>query len=172
MTDEDVAALIELHGEKQVVAMVLLVAYANFHDRMTLAFGLEPETDAPPPVDVRFTRPPPPAAPRPAPMPMRLKAMTTAVAARDRQDDAEWLALDYGRLQQELERQRDRRPRIKLPTGDAGVIQWGLVCQSYQPELAAAWSACAKAFGDEADQDPIFESTLFWVVARSLRCFY
>jgi len=51
-------------------------------------------------------------------------------------------------------------------------IKWSLVCMGYQPELAAAWSACTKAFGEEAKQDRVFEESLFWVVTRSLQCFY
>ena len=51
-------------------------------------------------------------------------------------------------------------------------IRWSLVTMGYQPELAAAWSACTRAFGQEAKQDRVFEESLFWVVTRSLRCFY
>jgi hypothetical protein len=42
----------------------------------------------------------------------------------------------------------------------------------YQPELATGWSACTRAFGDEAKQDRVFEESLFWVVTRSITCFY
>jgi hypothetical protein len=45
-------------------------------------------------------------------------------------------------------------------------------CIGYQPELAAAWSACTRAFGREANQDRVFEESLFWVVTRTLQCFY
>jgi hypothetical protein len=86
--------------------------------------------------------------------------------------DPEWAALDYGGIQREMEKQRLRQPRIKLPSKDAGASQWGLVCQTYQPELAGAWSACTRAFGNEAQQDPLLEEGLFWVVTRSLHCFY
>ena len=51
-------------------------------------------------------------------------------------------------------------------------IRWSLVCSGYQPELAAGWSACTRAFGEEAKQDRVFEESLFWVVTRSLQCFY
>jgi hypothetical protein len=46
------------------------------------------------------------------------------------------------------------------------------VCRTYQPELAAAWSAVSQAFDAEADQDPVFQASLFWVVTRAVRCFY
>ena len=42
----------------------------------------------------------------------------------------------------------------------------------YQPELAAAWGNCTRAFAQEARQDRVFEESLFWVVTRSLECFY
>jgi hypothetical protein len=68
--------------------------------------------------------------------------------------------------------QRCRVPRLALPGSAPGVNRWGLVGQIYQPELATAWSACAQAFGEESDQDPIFEQSLFWIVTRTKQCFY
>ena len=58
-----------------------------------------------------------------------------------------------------LAKQRCRLPRIRLPESDPGVNRWGLVGQTYQPELATAWSACTQAFGEESDQDPVFEQS-------------
>ena len=52
------------------------------------------------------------------------------------------------------------------------INRWGLVGQTYQPELAAGWTACTQAFGEEADQDPVFEQSVFWVVTRTIHCFY
>jgi hypothetical protein len=171
ITDAEVAHLIETHGEKQVVALVLLVAYANFQDRLTLSLDLSPEADGLfSPVEVRFARAPLGAS-RAGP-PHRPPAGTAAAPAVQRVADPEWLALDSSRLQLEIARQRVRRPRIRVPGDDPLAIQWGLVCQTYQPELAAAWSACTHAFGDEANQDRVFEETLFWVVTRTVGCFY
>jgi hypothetical protein len=51
-------------------------------------------------------------------------------------------------------------------------IRWSLVCMGYQPQLAAGWSACTRHFGQESKQDRLFEESLFWVVTRSLQCFY
>jgi hypothetical protein len=101
-------------------------------------------------------------------------------------DDPEWTGLDFARLQQAMEGQRARAPRIPVPSWDdvrkhlpAGYpkdrplrIRWSLVCLGYQPELAAAWSACTRAFAQEARQDRLFEESLFWVITRSLHCFY
>ena len=41
-----------------------------------------------------------------------------------------------------------------------------------RPSLALAWSACTRAFGEEAKQDRVFEESLFWVVTRQIHCFY
>jgi hypothetical protein len=51
-------------------------------------------------------------------------------------------------------------------------IIWTLVCGGYQPELANAWGQCTSAFRAEAKQDRVFEECLFWVVTRSIDCFY
>ena len=51
-------------------------------------------------------------------------------------------------------------------------IRWSLVTMGYQPEMAAAWSACTRAFGQEAKQDRVFEESLFWIVTRTIHCFY
>jgi alkylhydroperoxidase family enzyme len=171
ITDDEVSCLIEWYGEKQVVAMVLLVAYANFQDRLVLALDLPLEAGGPlMPLNVRFARLPSGAG-RAGP-PRRQPAGATGVAAAGPTGDAEWRVLDFGRLQRELEKQRVRKPRIKLPADDPGGIHWGLVCHGYQPDLAAAWAACTQAFGDEANQDRVFEDSLFWVVSRALQCFY
>jgi hypothetical protein len=86
--------------------------------------------------------------------------------------DPEWLELDFPGLQKEIARQRTRQPRIRVPAEGPLGIGWGAVCRTHQPELAAAWSACTRAFSEEADLDRVFGGTLFWVVARAVRCFY
>ena len=60
------------------------------------------------------------------------------------------------------------RARPKAPIR----IKWSLVCVGYQPRLALAWSACMRSFGEEAKQDRVFEESLFWVVTRTIHCFY
>ena len=40
VTDDEFAALVKHHGEKTVVAMVQLMAYANFQDRVVLCLGV------------------------------------------------------------------------------------------------------------------------------------
>jgi hypothetical protein len=186
VTDEEVARLIAHFGDKQVVGMVLLLAYANFQDRLVLHLGVGAEEDGPlPPLAVRF----------------RQEKTATAVAARSAPktprgggpaallqlaDPREWARLDYGQLQERLERQRQRAPRIRVPSWDElrqqGTperpdrsplrIRWSLVCQGYQPALAGPWFKCLRTFAEEAAQDRVFEEGLFWVITRRLHCFY
>jgi len=170
VTDAEVAQLISWYGERQVVAMVLLTAYASFQDRLILALGLALDSGEPlPAVDVRFVRTPLGAS-RSAPP--RKQPQRTAAASASRPADAEWLELDFDGIQKQLAGERKRSCRIALSGDNPEAPRWGLVCRTYQPELADAWSACAHAFGDEANQDPLFEENVFWIVTRTVRCFY
>src|SRR5690606_8301982 len=55
VTDAEVAALIDAYGEEKFVAMVQMLAYANFQDRLLLSLGLEVEPEGPlPPLAVRL----------------------------------------------------------------------------------------------------------------------
>jgi alkylhydroperoxidase family enzyme len=185
VTDAEMAQLMGQYGNQQVVAMVLLLAYANFQDRLILALGLPPEAGEPlPPQEIRFTRKAPEANPSVAAR--RRPVEATPAPNGDSVSDPEWHALDFGQLQVEMAAQRERQPRILVPSWEevrkhypSGSqpprplrIRWSLVCMGYQPELAAAWSACTRAFGREANQDRVFEESLFWVVTRTLQCFY
>jgi alkylhydroperoxidase family enzyme len=201
VTDADIARLVELYGEKQVVAMVLVASYANFQDRLFLALGIPLEPDGPlPPVKVRFRQPAPlakksepgkdspapkavekprrklsPPAPNPPPVPSRL-------------DDPEWAAFPFATLRERVQHQIAHRPgRVRIPDWETvranlpdGVprpekpvrIIWSLVTLGYQPRLSAAWSAGLRAFRQECDLDAVFHESMFWVVTRSLQCFY
>jgi alkylhydroperoxidase family enzyme len=182
VTDAEVQRLRTLYGDAAVVAMVQLLAYANFQDRLVLTLGLAPERGGPlPPLAVRF------AAKQPAPPVPPRKPPAKGPAGPVQAPGADWAKLDFDYLQKQMEGQRARAPRIPvpaweevrkhLPPGSPAPksplrIRWSLVCSGYQPELAAAWSACTRAFAAEAKQDRVFEESLFWVVTRSLQCFY
>jgi alkylhydroperoxidase family enzyme len=171
VTDAEVEQLVSLHGQRQTVAIVLLLAYASFQDRMILALGLALEEDGPlPPLEVRFARLPlgasRAAAPRPQPR---------VEPAASREDLPPWSLSrpdDAGRIPELLAEQRSRRCRIALPDANPETPRWGLVCRTYQPELTDAWAACTRAFGDEANQDPLFEQLVFWLVTHDIGCFY
>jgi alkylhydroperoxidase family enzyme len=181
VTDEEVARLLKHHGEKQVVALVLLLAYANFQDRLVLYLGLHGQEGATlPPLEVRFREEKKSPATK-EPWPNRAAAAGPSGAV-----DPERVSLTFEKLQEQMESQRGRRPRIRVPSweelrkqgtparpdGAPLRIRWSLVCQGYQPALAGPWFKCLRTFADEAAQDRVFEESLFWVVTRSLRCFY
>lgn len=184
VTDEEVAELLRSYGPEQVTAMVLLLAHANFQDRLLLALDVPIERDGPlPPPDVRFVR-----GEEPPPVPPRVKPeVVNAPTPPERIDDEEWLTLDFDDLQARLRNQRARPGRVRVPSWEeveavlppeyprpkAPIkIQWSLVCMGYQPELAAAWSATTRAYGEEAKPDRVFDESLFWVVTRTIHCFY
>jgi alkylhydroperoxidase family enzyme len=184
VTDAEMAQLLGHYGNKQVVAMVLLLAYANFQDRLILSLGLPLEAGGPlVPQEIRFPRK---SADAIATLPRSGPGSSTPSAADTLVRDLDWTDLDFGVLQEEMEKQRDRQPRILVPRWQdvreqypAAFrptkplrIKWSLVCMGYQPELALAWSACTRAFAREANQDRVFEETLFWVITRTLHCFY
>ncbi len=177
--DEEVEELVRVHGEANVVAMVLLLAYANFQDRLVASLGVELEPA--PPLQVRFDRAAFEMKPQPRVSPTEAVNEHGSIF-----EEAEWKELAFADLQRSLSAQKDRPGRVRIPSW-AEVervirpevkppqplrIQWSLVCHGYQPDLAAGWIGCTRAFGVESEQDRVFEESLFWVVTRSLRCFY
>jgi hypothetical protein len=172
-------------GRKQLVALVQLLAYANFQDRLLLTLGVSQEPGGPLPAQrFRFAAPKETA---PTPRSAQADAQSEPTASEPgRVTDPEWQALNFDELQRRMEGQRARQGRIPVPTweemhkasprtypADRRLrIRWSLACLWYQPELATAWGACMRAFAQEARQDRVFEESLFWVVTRSLNCFY
>jgi alkylhydroperoxidase family enzyme len=120
-TDAEVAALVEAFGEAKVVAIVLQIAYSNFLYRMALALGLPVEAGGPlPPIDVQFAKPAHDTvigsevvpAPRPVPVP----SATASAEPNLKLTDPEWSRIRFEDLQHKLEVQRDRKPRVSIPT--------------------------------------------------------
>jgi alkylhydroperoxidase family enzyme len=181
VTDSEVKTLIRHHGEKNVVAMVLLLAHANFQDRLILSLGLQASVPEPlEPVHVTFQHN------IPIPHWPRKEPTGTAAAKSGSPVDSDWLAVDFATLKKRMEAQKARQPRIKVPSWDEVLqaapgrglpkkplgILWSRVCLGYQPELAMGWSACTRAFQEESHLDRVLEESIFWVVTRSLECFY
>lgn len=181
--DEEVLALRQKYGDAKVVAMVQLLAYASFQDRLLLTLGLNVEEGGPlPPLAIEFQKPWSGGAEAPE----RVVPKSANGSKPSLAGDPEWSKVDYSSLQKLVADQRARQPRIPVPTFDSVKkylpptfpkghelkIRWSLVCLGYQPELASAWSLCTRSFGEESQQDRVFEESLFWVVTRSLQCFY
>lgn len=185
LTDDEVASVRDLLGEADLVALVLLVAHANFQDRLLLALGAEVEAGGPlPPLEARFANVGKDAGPI---VPERvLPEAAAAPVVPERVDDPEWRSLDFPALKHSMQTQRVRGGRIRVPTWEEVTdtfpeeqrpqhpvrIRWTLVCRGYQPELAAGWSACLRTFAEESRQDRVFEESVFWVITRTLHCFY
>jgi alkylhydroperoxidase family enzyme len=183
-SDAEVSRLLAWYGEEKVTAMVLLLAHANFQDRLLLALGspIEPGGPMPPlkmSMDPNADPPPVPPRKRPEGRPVPEEPV--------RVDDPFWLSMEFDDLQGKLTEQRERPSRIRVPTFEEVLrrmppeiprperpirIRWTLVTMGYQAELATAWSNTTKAFREESKQDRIFEESLFWIVTRTIHCFY
>jgi alkylhydroperoxidase family enzyme len=177
VTDDQMALLRRDLGEPKLVALVQLVAFGNFQDRLLLSLGV-PAEEPRPPTGVRFQRPwdggsTPPRPPFPEP--------TSGVA--ERVADPQWRSIDFASLKRQMEGQKEREPRVSVPRfedvqknfpeGAKPVrIKWSLVCWGHSPTLAAPWTAGLRTFAEESKQDRVFEECLFWVVTRELQCFY
>jgi alkylhydroperoxidase family enzyme len=187
VTDAEFAALLEAHGEKRVVAMVLLLAYANFQDRLLLCLGSPLESGGPGrPLEVTFA--PGVLTTRPGPKPPgQSRPLTKAVGTDLIDDDPDWTAISYEDLQARLESQRRRPTRIRVPSWDEvrrglppeeaatlkpSRVLWTLVTLGYQPELAIAWKTCMSTFLSEMKIDLTFEEGIFWVTTRAIECSY
>jgi alkylhydroperoxidase family enzyme len=186
VSDEEMQVLVAEFGEPAVVAMVLQLAYANFQDRLLMALGVPLEQEGPlAPLEVLFASPRPDQKPQPAERPALPETPPSEAPAKP--VDAEWNALNFTQLQDLMEAQRARQSRITVPLWEDVrgnlepgsynpdrqlKIKWSLVVLGNQPRLGTAWLNCLRTFGREANQDHIFEETMFWVITRSLQCFY
>lgn len=194
VTDEQFAHVLKEFGEEQTVAIVLLTAGANFQDRLFLTLGVpdEPDQRTIAPIAIAFDADVdeaslPEAPPR--------KPLDESLAHDNVETPGlEWTKRPLDDLKAMMELQKEKPPRIRVPTHEEfaaktakfqpksaaakkknsrGVrVVWSLVCAGYQPELAAAWGRCTSAFRRDAKQDRVFEESLFWVVTRSIDCFY
>lgn len=193
VSDEQVARLVDLYGEKQVVAIVLVAAFANFQDRLLLSLGANVEENGPlPPLKVRLSKPSPPNSSAKAnkgkPKHNDCRPADNPPSLPEKLDDPEWAALSFDTLREHLTQQIARRRarvhipdweivrdglRNSVPKPDKPIrIQWSLLTYGYQPRLTAAWFAGLQAFKQESDLDMVFHESMFWIVTRSLQCFY
>jgi alkylhydroperoxidase family enzyme len=187
VTDAEFAALVEHFGDRQAAAMVLLLAYANFQDRLVLCLEAPIEVDGPlTPLEVSFGRDAfefPTSPPRAAP-PTSSPPSGNGDAVRD---DADWTSVTYDVLQSRLAAQRRRSTRLRIPSWDevslhlpAGLFQrpseivWYRIVLGYAPELAVPFEVYLRTAGAEIAPhwDRIFGSSLFWVTTRAVECPY
>ena len=187
VTDDEFAGLVKSFGENRAASMVLLLAYANFQDRVLLSLGAEVEPGGPlPPVEVAFdpasfvskTTPPPPLRKSPLPKPSGHDLVP---------DDPEWSSLTYKALQDRLELQRRKPTRLRIPSWDEVArnlpdglfekpsnIVWYRIVFGYAPELAVPFEYFMRTAGAEAapQYDRVFGQSLFWITTKAIKCPY
>jgi alkylhydroperoxidase family enzyme len=185
VTDDEFAALVRAFGEKQVAAMVLLAAYANFQDRLLTILGAPVDNDGSlPPIEVVFkseflSSHSAPAAPPVIPD-------LPEPSGTERLDD-EWAAVSYEDLQRKLDLQRSRPTRVRVPAYEdvmnglppgtpmhGRLVGWTLVAFGYCPELAVPWETLMWVNGEENGRrlDRVLGLGLFWIVTRTIDCPY
>jgi alkylhydroperoxidase family enzyme len=181
--DEMFASLRTRFGDKRAAAMVLLAAYGNFQDRLVLGLNLPMEEQGPlAPLKVEFVE----GALQIAPLMPQNESLGLASSGKTVVPaDQDWSRLPYDELQARLEKQRDRKPRLPIPTWDdvkknlpAAMasrptrIIWNLVCSGYVPELAVPWGISTRTMWAETKPDRVFEESLFWIQTRAIECNY
>jgi alkylhydroperoxidase family enzyme len=187
VSDLDFGALVRAFGERQAASMVLLLAYANFQDRLLICLGATMEPGGPlQPVDVSFD--PASFTIRPTPPPPRKKSLLPKPVGKDVvQDEPGWTEVSYDTLQERLEFQRSNPTRLRIPSWDEAArnlpdglmkkpsdIVWYRIVFGYAPELAVPFEIFMRTAGAEAapNYDRVFGQSLFWIVTRTINCPY
>ena len=171
-------------GEHQAASLILLGAYGNFQDRIVLGLGLPMEPNGPlEPLNVEFV----PGAIQLAPL-VPASSTPSIAATGDPdviRDESLWTDLSYQQLQERLEHQRTRKPRLPVKSWDdvkrnlpeslrqrPTSIVWNLMCYGYVPELAIPWTNATRTMWAELPGDRVFEESLFWIQTRTIECNY
>ncbi len=195
LTDEQYHSLRRKLGDDAMVGLVLRIAHGCFQDRLLWALGIAHVADGnSEPIYIHFVDSMPNGANTPSAARDDGGELLASIA-RDKQIDAPKSVSDedvkalknagFTTIQQMLENQRERNPRIEVPDWDSispklppGLyrrplqIRWSRVVVGYQPKLGPAWIKCLRVFEQEAHQDRVFEESVFWVVTRGLKCYY
>ena len=195
VTDEQYRSLQTKLGDEAMVGLVLRIAHGCFQDRLLWSLGIASIADGnSEPIYIHFVDSMPNGANTPSAAREDREELLVSIA-RDKQidapnslpeEDAKALKnLGFKTIQQMLENQRERNPRIAVPDWDSispklppGLyrrplqIRWSRVVVGYQPKLGPAWIKCLRVFEQEAHQDRVFEESVFWVVTRGLKCYY
>lgn len=190
VTDDEVQALVADHGAENFAAIVLVIAYANFQDRLINSLGLAADAD-----DV-FTVPKsrfdwatlskvenqPPFPKRELPDETTTGDNIPKLVADDR-----WAAIPRSEQLKDLASQQLRQCRVPIPPpevvernlqpglyppGRATKILWNSVTFGYQPQLAGPWIFTLRRNRNEQSLNDEYQQSLFWVVTRSNECFY
>jgi hypothetical protein len=171
-------------GTDQVVAMVHTLAWANFRNRILLALGTQLEPDGPfAPFDLQLDPVERNKLATPA-RPVWKDVIGGANTPASILTKLDWRNQTDDDLLRSLESQKARKPRIALPDlskldklpadtkARTTKIIWSRVSMGYQPLLTQAWFETMGTFQKEAQLDPVFSNSMFWVITRSNECFY
>ena len=183
VTDPEMAAVVTRLGPDKAVALVHTVAFANFHFRIVHALGATVEKDGPyPPIDFKYDVAQPALVDAPARPAWDTVKSLTPKQTYGAPDD--WKEVGVEELDKSLATQQARKSRIPMPDKSrfermppdvkkqTDTIVWMTVSAGYQPEMTMAWFAAFRAYQLEGKSNPVFSSSLFWVVTRSNDCFY
>ncbi len=184
ITDTLFERLRQKHGDRGVAAMVLLTAYGNFQDCLLLGLNVPIEKHGPcPPLDVKFIE----GALQITPiLPTENGAVIYDEAGQAiTPPEAHWTDVSFDVLQERLEKQRDRKPRLAVPSWDTVKVKlpaamasrptaicWSLVTYGYAHELAIPWTITTRTHWAEYPSERILEESLFWVQTRAIECNY
>lgn len=172
------------YGNNGVASMVLLAAYGNFQDRVVLGLRVPMEDGGPlPPLDIKFVEGALQIAaivPPNGDTPMLRATGEEVVPA-----DEHWASVTFDELQDRLEKQRERKPRLPLPTWEdvkgrlpaamatrPSHIAWSLMTYGYAAELQIPWVIATRTMWSERPGSRVFEESLFWVQTRAIECNY
>ncbi len=184
ISDELFAEMQAQFGDSQVASMVLLAAYGNFQDRIVLGLNLPLEAAGPlAPLDVEFVEG---ALQMASLMPPQGERPSLQTAGKDLiSNDGDWAAVSFDELQSRLESQRNRKPRLPIPSWDdvkgklppamairPTRIVWSLMTYGYAAELQIPWSIATRTMWAELPGDRVFEESLFWIQTRTIECNY
>ena len=100
-------------------------------------------------------------------------------------DEADWAAISFDELQTRLAQQRDRKPRLPIPSWEdvrgklppamatrPTRIVWSLMTYGYAAELQIPWSVATRTMWAERPGNRVFEESLFWIQTRTIECNY
>ncbi len=194
LTDEQVETLRIEVGNEAMMGLVLQIAHGCFQDRLHWALGISDRSDASsPPLEIQFADSTKNGANTPSAMRTDSAAMLESVASNSDKLESNaavpaplvWEDADVAGMQRSLWAQKTRTARIPVPDWDTVVpkipsdlyrrplrIRWSRAVVGYQPILGPAWIKCLRVFEQEAHQNRVFEESVFWVVTRSLKCYY
>ena len=189
VTDDTFSDLVQKFGDRETASMVLLMAYANFQDRLLLCLGAPLEETGPlPPVKLKFaaeglvlqTSPP-------SNKPPQIPGSDASTGQDMIHDESPNTWLTYPQLQERLQKQRARETRLRIPNWDefaqrlpVGLMEkpsdivWYKIAFGYAHELAVPFEIYMRTAGAEvaSNWDRSFGNCIFWMVTDAVKCPY